>query len=327
MARPSKTLPPPPDSARPVSEIVGAAAATEPLAHGGGGVVAVLRHRLPEGLPGDPGPGWVIEKRLRPGPRRSPSAELLFYSEIAPRLELAPLRLPRLLRAERGAGEERLLLQGVEGAAPRFGKTMREFGAGIAALEASSAAWFAALEPAERRRFARLAFFGPGARRGFRGHYLLYLGRLLRWRRAAPGRLSRIGRRLAALERRLRREPPCLCHLDPSSKNLIQGPEGLTLIDWGHVALGCPGFDLGAVLAHLARRWGARGYQERRGLLLAAYEARLPAAVPERLAAAREGAGFYLGCTLLFHLAQPAPIEPWRVARLIDCLEEELGLR
>lgn len=327
MARDLRSSIPSLPSGRPVSEAVAGALETERLGHGGAGVAAVLRHRLAEGALGGPGPGWVIEKRLRPGPLRRASPELLFYREIAPHLRLEPLGLPRLLLVERVAGEERLLLGAVEGTAPSLGSAVRELGAGIAALEASSGGWLAGLAPAARRRLAPLDFFGPGGRRGFRGHYLLYLGRLLRRRRVKAARLSRIGRRLAALERRLRQAPPCLCHLDPSGKNLIRGPEGLTLIDWGQLALGRPGFDLGAVLAQLARRWGRAGYRDLRGRLFAAYEERLDAAAPELLPAARDGAAFYLGCALLFHLSQPRAIEPWRVARLLECLEQELGLR
>lgn len=323
--------PQPPTSPSPagpsVSDLVAGALESERLGHGGAGVVGVLRHRLAEGLPGGPGPGWVIEKRLRPGPLRHTSAELLFYTEIAPHLRVEPLRLPRLLLVERAAGEERLLLESAEGAAPRLGSVMRELGAGIAALEASSSGWLAGLSSSSRRRLAPLDFFGPAGRRGFRGHYLLYLGRLLRRRRAKAARLSRIGRRLAALERSLRQAPPCLCHLDPSGKNLIRGAEGLTLIDWGQAVLGRPGFDLGAVLAQLARRWRRPGYRDLRGRLLAAHEARLAVAAPDLLPAAREGRAFYPGCALLFHLSQPGAIDPRRAAWLFECLEGELGLR
>jgi len=327
MERPRQFSTPPPPGGPSVSDLVAAAVESERLGHGGAGVAAVLRHRLAEGAAGAAGTGWVIEKRLRPGPLRRTSAELLFYTEIAPHLRLEPLHLPRLLLVERRAGEERLLLEAVEGTAPRLGSAMRELGAGIAALETSSSGWLAGLSSSARRRLAPLDFFGPAGRRGFRGHYLLYLGRLLRRRRAKAARLSRIGRRLAALERSLRQAPSCLCHLDPSGKNLIRGADGLTLIDWGQAVLGRPGFDLGAVLAQLARRWGRPGYRDLRGRLLAAHEERLAAAAPALLPVAREGGAFYLGCALLFHLSQPGTIDPRRAAWLFECLEEELGLR
>lgn len=286
---------------------------------------AVLRHELHPVAAGEK-PGAVIEKRVLSDLFGRPPAELLFYQGAAPALRLNPLDLPTLIGSERVGREDRLFLEALEGSPPGFSSVLKELGLGIAALELSSHAWFQGLTRGERKQFGPLEFFGPGPfRRGFRSHYPRYLAVLI-CRRQSPGtrsRLARIGWVLAALERLVRRDPACLCHLDLSGKNLIRSGERLSLIDWGQVSLGRPGFDVATALAQLARRRADKSYARGRRALLRPYARRLKAEAPELLPASRRGRAFYFGCALLFHMAHrpPLPNAPW----LLDCIEAELA--
>ena len=307
-------------------EAVGPLAESQALKHGGRQVQAVVRHRRAEA--GDGKAPWLVEKRLS-APRFAPPArELLFYSRIAPFIRPKPLYLPRVYYAGRVGQADYLLLEWLEGKQPSLWNELPRVGRGIAALEASSSRWFAALTDTERKTLAPLNFFRSwGQRGGFRHAYGLYLPRLMLRNLAMSRRLLRLGGLLLRLERQVRRDPPCVCHLDLSAKNLILSEDRLAVIDWGEACLGRPGFDVGALLALLARRSRQRQHQRVRARLLKVHEAALEKRAPELLVPARRGRAYYMACSLLFYLSrgEHAERDDWLIERIEEEVEAALS--
>lgn len=303
---------------------VGPVADSLALNHGGRQVEAVIRHRRLEPVDGEA--QWLVEKRLTASRFGPPARELFFYSRIAPFIRLKPLDLPRLYYAGRVGRADYLLLEWLEGDTPRLSKELQRLGRGIATLEASSSRWLASLPREERTRLEPLNFFRSWWQRGgFRYAYVLYLPRTMLRRgllMSQRRRFFRVAKLLFRLERRVRRDPACVCHLDLSGKNLILGEDRLSVIDWGEACLGRPGFDVGALLALLARRSPQRHHERARGRLLKTHEAALVKRAPELLAAARRGRAYYMACSLLFYLARGEHAE--RDVWLLELIEEDL---
>jgi len=321
----SEDFPLPPE----LIEAVGPVTDRQALRHGGRQVQAVVRHRRLQ--PAGAGAQWLVEKRLS-APRFAPPArELLFYSRIAPFVRLKPLDLPRVHYAGRLGRADYLLLEWLEGAPPRLWNELPRIARGIATLEASSSRWFRALPEPEQASLAPLNFFrGWWQRGGFRHAYVFYLPRMMLRPGLAGGqrrRLLRLGRQLLRLEREVRRDPPCVCHLDLSGKNLILSEERLAVIDWGEACLGRPGFDVGGLLALLARRSQQRQHERVRARLLKVYEAALEKRAPELLPASRRGRAYYMACSLLFYLArgEHAERDDWLLERIEGALEAALS--
>ena len=310
-------------------EAVGPVSESRALKHGGRQVQAVVRHRRTEAEAAES--PWLVEKRLSAERFGPPARELTFYSRIAPFIRLQPLDLPRLYYAGRVGREDYLLLEWLEGEPPRLWNELQRVARGIASLEISSSRWIAGLSSPERRQLAPLEFFrGWWQRGGFRYAYANYLLRLVvggRRSLAQRLRLLRLGRRLAQLERQVRQDPPCVCHLDLSAKNLILSEDRLAVIDWGEACIGRPGFDVGALLALLARRSKQRQHARVRARLLKVHQAALEKRGPELLPAARRGRAYYMACSLLFYLSrgEHAERDDWLIERIEQEVEAALS--